>query len=237
MTAAPTESASRPVLVLESVHRAFHDARGPVPVLTGLSLTVAAGDFVIITGPSGSGKSTLLGLAGLLDTPDGGRLEFAGQDAASLSAPARAALRATRIGMVFQAFHLLPDRSVLENVLFRWRYVPTPPPADAVELARNALERLGLAPLAHRPARLLSQGQMQRVAIARAIVVPPVLLLADEPTGNLDAASAETVLTTFRTLHAAGMTILMVTHNPALIPYGSRHLRCASGGLTEVPPS
>jgi putative ABC transport system ATP-binding protein len=201
-----------------------------VPVLKGVHFAVQEGEFVMVTGPSGSGKSTLLNLAGLLDEPTGGEVWFGGQAASRMPESGRAALRAARIGMIFQKFCLLPHRTALENVLFRFRYMP-PAGRDMRRAADEALERVGLASVRDRPARLLSQGEMQRVAIARAVVSPPALLLADEPTGNLDGASAQIVMATLAELHRGGLTVLMVTHNPVLLVFATRRVVCSEGRI------
>lgn len=217
-----------PLLECQRVTKTFRDARGPVDVLREVALVIRPGEFVILTGPSGSGKTTLLNLAALLDRPTAGTIRFDGRDVTALSDTELARIRSRAVGMVFQKFHLLPHRSVLENVLFRWRYVEEP--ADPAAAAQ-ALARVGLADIPHRPTRLLSAGEMQRVAIARAVALPPRLLVADEPTGNLDGRSADAIMTCFRELNASGMTILMVTHNERLLDYGTRHLVCRDGRL------
>jgi putative ABC transport system ATP-binding protein len=195
-----------------------------------VDLTVRAGDFVMVTGPSGSGKSTLLHLAALLDHPSEGRLVFEGRDVSALAETELCGIRKHRIGMVFQKYCLLPHRSVLENVLFRFRYTGhTPERARAAAL--GALRQMDMEAVLNRPARVLSGGEMQRVAIARAVALRPALLVADEPTGNLDAGTAGAVMQCFRTLHREGLTILMVTHNAALLPFCTRHLLCRDGEL------
>jgi putative ABC transport system ATP-binding protein len=186
----------------------------------------------MITGPSGSGKTTLLNLAALLDRPSSGRLLLEGQDLSAMPEGGLCRLRKTRIGMVFQKFCLLPHRSALANVRFRFRYLESEP-AAAEARAREVLAQMGLAGMADRPARLLSAGEMQRVAVARAVVLRPALLLADEPTGNLDASMARVVMECFRELNRQGLTILMVTHNTALLPYGTRRLMCRDGTLVS----
>jgi putative ABC transport system ATP-binding protein len=221
-----------PILLMENVSKTFPTPHGPVTVLTDVSLRVHAGDFVSITGPSGSGKTTLLNLVALLDQPSSGRLLLSGNDVGAIDEPARVELRKRRVGMVFQRFCLLPHRTVLENVLFRFRYLDTPP-AEALQLSRLALDRVDLGPHADQPARLLSGGEMQRVAIARAIALPPDLLLVDEPTGNLDPASGAVIMDHFLRLNQSGVTILMATHNPALAGHTTRHLKCHAGTLSE----
>ena len=205
---------SGPVLALEAVGKSFASASGAVEVLRGIDLAVRPGEFLAVTGPSGSGKTTLLHLAGLLDLPTAGRVLFGGRDVGQAGARALVELRKRHIGTVYQQFHLLPNRTALDNVVFRFRYLGVPIP-EARARSREALDRFGLGPAAGRPVRLLSGGEMQRVAIARAIVVPPRLLIADEPTGNLDASAARGVMDCFHELHRAGHTILLATHNPA----------------------
>jgi putative ABC transport system ATP-binding protein len=224
-------SSRDPVLRLQGVGRTFQLPAGPVEVLRGADLTLNRGDFAMVTGPSGSGKSTLLNICALLDTPTAGDVVFEGRDISALGEAELCALRSVRIGMVFQRFRLLPHRSALANVVFRFRYV-TPAPEDAEERSESLLAEMGLAAHARRPARLLSSGEMQRVAIARAVVLRPSLLLADEPTGNLDVASGHMVMAAFADLHRQGLTIMMVTHNEDLLSYGTRHLVCRNGVLT-----
>jgi putative ABC transport system ATP-binding protein len=223
------------VLELRAVARRFAAPSGPVEVLRGADLRVRAGDFVAVTGPSGCGKSTLLHIAGLLDAPTSGAVIFEGRDVSRLGQADLCALRRDRVGMVFQAFRLLGHRSARENVLFRFRYTDLPRDGCAAR-ADEALRALGVDGLAHRPARLLSGGEMQRVAIARAIALRPALLLADEPTGNLDGAAARSVMECFRELNRDGLTILMATHNEALLAYCSRHVACRDGALEARSP-
>lgn len=222
-----------PILLMEHVSKTFPAPHGPVTVLHNVNLRVHAGDFVSITGPSGSGKTTLLNLAALLDQPSSGRLLLSGNDVQAVDEPARIELRKRRVGMVFQRFCLLPHRTVLENVLFRFRYLDTPPD-EALRLARLALAHVDMGPHADQPARLLSGGEMQRVAIARSIALPPDLLLVDEPTGNLDPATGAAIMEHFLRLNQSGITILMATHNPSLAEHTTRHLECHAGTLTEV---
>jgi putative ABC transport system ATP-binding protein len=225
-------ASTTPVLRMTGVGKRFPAPHGFTEVLRGLELTVRAGEFLMITGPSGSGKSTLLNLAGLLDRPTSGRINFEDRDVTGLDEVALSALRGTRIGMVFQRFCLLPHRSVRDNVLFRFRYTAIPA-YEAHTQADQALEQVGLTALRDRTARLLSAGEMQRVAIARAVALRPALLLADEPTGNLDHAAADVVMDCFRALNAAGLTTIMVTHNESLLGTASRHLVCRDGNVTD----
>jgi ABC-type lipoprotein export system ATPase subunit len=223
---------ARPVLRMEAVARAFPSPQGRVDALRRVDLAVHPGDFVAITGPSGSGKSTLLHLAALLDAPSGGRVVFEGRDTSGLEEKDLCEIRKSKIGMVFQKFCLLPHRSALENVAFRFRYTGAPA-AAARELAAQALAEVGLESVQHREVRVMSGGEMQRVAIARAVALRPSLLVADEPTGNLDAASARGVMEAFRLLNGRGITVLMATHNRSLLEYCSRHLECRDGELAD----
>ncbi len=206
-----------PVLELRDVRKSFSSGGRRVEVLKGVSLELPAGRMIAVVGPSGCGKTTLLHLAALLDRPDSGRVVIDGVDASSLDEGAASSLRARAIGMVFQRFHLLPHRSALANVRFRFRYTATRS-LEALRQAREALEVVGLGPIADRPARLLSGGEMQRVALARALAMPPRLLLADEPTGNLDSKAAEQVMRLIGECRDRGIAVLLATHNPAWMP-------------------
>ncbi len=216
------------MLSVHDVGRRYRAPGGEVEALRGVTFELAAGEFGAVVGPSGSGKTTLLHIAALLETPSAGVVRFEGEEVSRLSERERALRRAERIGLVFQRFHLMPHWSVLDNVRFRFRYMPQRP-ADAEARAREALERVGLADRARQPVRLLSGGEMQRVAIARAIALPPRLLAADEPTGNLDRASAERVIACLRNLCRGGVAVLLATHNESLLQPGDRLLRLRDG--------
>jgi len=201
-----------------------------VLALSGVSLRIERGEMLAIVGSSGSGKSTLMNVLGLLDRPSAGRYLLDGQDVAGLDVNEQARLRNQKIGFVFQSFHLLPRTSALENVEIPLLYSDR---ASIQGLGRRALEAVGLADrIDHRPSEL-SGGQQQRVAIARALVNEPDLLLADEPTGNLDERSAAEILEIFASLHRAGRTIVVVTHAPNVAAHCGRIARIEGGRITE----
>jgi len=202
-----------------------------VRALDAVSLRIGRGEFVAVVGASGSGKSTLMNVLGLLDRPSDGRYLLDGQDVADLGVAELARLRNRRIGFVFQAFHLLPKTSALENVELPLLYSDR---ASIKGLGRRALEAVGLADrIDHRPSEL-SGGQQQRVAIARALVNEPDVLLADEPTGNLDTRSAGEVMALFETLHEAGRTVVLITHDPALAAHCGRIVHLEDGRIAAA---
>lgn len=196
--------------------------------LDAIDLHIEAGEYVAITGPSGCGKTTLLGLLGLLDRPSSGRYRLQGEDVAHKSEAELAALRRGRIGFVFQSFNLVDELSVQDNVQLALRYGPMPAKAQRERVA-EVLQRLGLAHrAAHHPSQL-SGGQQQRVAIARAIAARPALLLADEPTGNLDTVHGQQVMRLLRELNDEGTTLVMVTHSAEHAALASRTVRLLDG--------
>ncbi|HVX87798.1 MAG TPA: ABC transporter ATP-binding protein [Gemmatimonadales bacterium] len=205
-----------------------------IPVLSALDFAVARGEFVAITGASGVGKSTLLHCLGALDTPSAGTVRIDGVDLASLDAAGRSALRNRRVGFVFQFHHLLREFTALENVMMPL-LIAGRPEAEAATRATAALEGLGLSHrLAHRPAKL-SGGEQQRVAVARAVVIEPAVVLADEPSGNLDAHNAERLHDLFATLgRQYGTAVVTVTHNPALAARADRVLTLVDGRLADA---
>ena len=224
--------AAAPVIELRGVTRVFPGAP-PVHALSETFLSVERGEYVSIIGPSGSGKSTLLHLLGLLDRPSDGDYYLDGLPTAALSETDRAALRGGRIGFVFQAFHLLPHRTVLDNVLLATLYSGVPR-AERRERALAALDRVGLSHRLGFMPTVLSGGERQRVAVARAVVASPHVLLADEPTGNLDTVNTAGVLDLFDELHAEGLTLVVITHDDEVSRRAGRQVRIIDGNLTEV---
>jgi putative ABC transport system ATP-binding protein len=214
------------VLGVHNLTKTYHSAGEEVVVLRGVNLTVAAGERVALTGESGSGKSTLLHLIAGLDRADGGKIDFAGTEISGLNEAGLAALRRDRLGLVFQQFNLIPSLNVRENLAFQSRIAGRHDAAWQAELA----QRLGLTSLLDRYPEQLSGGQQQRVAIGRALAVKPLLLLADEPTGNLDEATADDVLALTRDLVAqTGCGLLMVTHSIRLAATLDRHVNLSAG--------
>jgi putative ABC transport system ATP-binding protein len=204
---------------------------GGVHALAGVSLFIGSGELVAIVGPSGSGKSTMLHVIGALDRPTSGAVEIAGHDLAALSDRQLSALRGSRIGFVFQQFHLAPGMSIVDNVADGLLYNGIPL-AQRRERAVTALERVGLGHrLTHRPHEL-SGGEKQRVAIARAVVGDPPLLLADEPTGNLDTASGSSVIELLRELHSDGTTVVVITHDRDIAGAMQRQVTMRDGVIT-----
>jgi lipoprotein-releasing system ATP-binding protein len=229
------------ILRVRDLRKNYRSGETTLEVLRGVDFDLAAGEFVSIVGQSGSGKSTLLHLMGLLDAADSGSIELDGTQIDGLSSARRDRLRNTAVGMVFQSYHLLPELDALENVLaplmvrhgvLEWLRVRR----EARDAARGLLDRFGLGGrLRHKP-RQLSGGEMQRVAIARALVTRPRVLLADEPTGNLDEATGGGILDTLCELnHADGLSIVLVTHDAAVARRADRIVRLAAGRVDDAP--
>ncbi len=201
--------------------------------LKGVSLTVDEGEFLAIMGPSGSGKSTLMNLLGLLDTPTSGSYHIRGVDVSSLDETELAEARAREIGFVFQSFNLLPRTSILRNVTLPLIYAHTPD-SERLDKAVAAMEAAGLTPdLFHKLSNQISGGQMQRVAIARALVNNPALILADEPTGNLDTVTGNHILATFERLRDQGRTVILITHEPEVAEHADRTIHIRDGLVTD----
>jgi putative ABC transport system ATP-binding protein len=218
------------MIELSNIRKTYRQGGADIRALDGIDLTIRRGEFVAVMGPSGSGKSTLLNVLGALDRPDTGRYRLGDDEVGELDDDAASALRNRRIGFVFQSFHLLPRLTVLENVLLPQRYATTAD-ADAPQRARDLLARIGLgARMDHRPGEL-SGGQLQRAAIARALLNQPALLLADEPTGNLDSKSAAEVMTLLAELNAGGQTLVMVTHDPDIAALAGRTIHLHDGRI------
>ncbi len=223
------------MIELEGVWRTYRVGESEVHALRDVSLTIAPGEHLALIGPSGSGKSTLLHILGCLDRPTRGRYGFEGRDVDALPEADRSLLRRMRIGFVFQFFHLLPRLTAQGNVELPMLFAGVAREERRARAAK-ALASVGLLPRAdHRPHQL-SGGECQRVAIARAVVMHPALLLADEPTGNLDRASAQEVMALLEAMNRQGLTLVVVTHDPILAHRAGRVLHLADGMLSDAPP-
>ena len=218
---------------LEAVTKVFYTDEVETHALSGVHLEIGQGEFVSIAGPSGCGKSTLLSILGLLDVPTGGSYLLDGKPVQALQIAERARIRNHQIGFIFQSFNLIGDLTVFENVELPLTY-RTEPVADRRARVQEALEKVGMAQRAkHFPAQL-SGGQQQRVAVARALVGRPLILLADEPTGNLDSRNGEAVMELLRDLHRGGATICMVTHDPRFARYADRTVQLFDGRVVDA---
>jgi putative ABC transport system ATP-binding protein len=215
---------------LRGIQRVFHLGDSDVHALRDLNLDIGAGEYVAVMGPSGSGKSTLLNLLGLLDSPNAGHYLLEGRDVTTLSSDEQAKVRSQRIGFVFQSFHLVPRLTAAENIALPMVLAGLPA-AERQKRVAQALKDYGLEQRAdHRPEEL-SGGQRQRVAIARATIMQPAMILADEPTGNLDRSTGEEVVRLLEALNATGVTLIVVTHDSALGARARRQLRMEDGAL------
>jgi len=232
-TATPLPGTSDDVVIeLERVTKVYRTGTIAVAALRGISLSIAQGEYVAVIGPSGSGKSTLMHILGCLDTPTSGRYNLAGENVSGMSEAALAEVRNRRIGFVFQQFNLLASMTAWQNVELPLVYAGVPR-AERKERAMDALARVGLAGRVHHRPGELSGGQQQRVAVARALVTEPDLILADEPTGNLDSVSAADVLRLMDELHEAGRTLVLITHDAEVASASGRVVGIRDGLLTE----
>ena len=221
------------IIRVENLRRDFVVGGETVHALRGVSFSIREGEFVTIMGTSGSGKSTLLNLLGCLDTATAGEYYLDGISVREMSRNDRATLRNRKIGFVFQSYNLLPKTTALENVELPLFYNPSVSARDRKERSINALHEVGLADRIHHRSNQMSGGQQQRVAIARALVNDPVMILADEATGNLDTRTSFEILTLFQKLHREGRTIVFVTHNPEIAEFCSRNIVLRDGRIVE----
>ena len=217
------------IIRLENIRRNLIVGSEPVHALRGVNFTINSGEFVTIMGTSGSGKSTLLNILGCLDTPTSGEYYLDGISVRSMGKNERSVLRNRKIGFVFQSYNLLPKTTALENVELPLMYNSSISAKERHELASKALDAVGLSERKNHKSNQMSGGQQQRVAIARALVNDPVIILADEATGNLDTRTSFEILVLFQELHARGRTIIFVTHNPELSAYSSRNIVLRDG--------
>ena len=221
---------SRALIELAGIERVFHLGDSEVHALRQLELRIQGGEYVAVMGPSGSGKSTLLNLLGLLDRPNAGTYRLEGRDVTTLSPDEQARVRSERIGFVFQSFHLVPRLTAAENIALPMTLAGIDP-AERKQRVQQALKDYGLSDRAHHRPNELSGGQRQRVAIARATVMQPAMILADEPTGNLDRATGEEVMRLLEDLNRTGVTLIVVTHDTALGARAGRQLLMEDGEL------
>lgn len=224
-----------PIIELDNVSKVFGFGDATTIALDDVNLSVEKGEFIAIMGPSGSGKSTLMNLIGLLDRPSQGIYKLDDRDVSRLRSSARAKVRRDKIGFIFQSFNLLPRMTVLENVALPLAYKGISN-LRRLHKASGILEKVGLKTREYYYPRQLSGGQLQRVAIARALVNKPSILIADEPTGNLDSASSRVVMDLLRAIHKGGNTIIMVTHNAELTAYASRVVYLIDGRIHQDKP-
>jgi putative ABC transport system ATP-binding protein len=226
----------RPIIQTFDLRKVYGMGEVQVAALDGVNIRIDEGEFVAVMGPSGSGKSTLMNIVGCLDRPTEGRYLLGDEDVSHLNRSQLAAIRSERIGFIFQSYNLLPRTTALKNVLLPLLYRRNGPGklsgAQQVERAQAALETVGLGDRLHHRPQELSGGQQQRVAIARALVNDPLILLADEPTGNLDTTAGEEILAVLKDLHERGRTIMMVTHDPE-IAAGAERVIFMRDGLIE----
>ena len=227
-----TTDATAPLIRMTGIRKVFHTDEVETHALADIHLDVKKGEYVAISGPSGCGKTTLLSILGLLDTPSDGTYQLAGQQVSGLNAVERARVRNRQIGFVFQAFNLIGDLTVAENVELPLTYRDMPV-AERRDRVARALDRVGMTHRAKHFPTQLSGGQQQRVAVARAVAGDPAILLADEPTGNLDSKNGEAVMGLLQELHANGATICMVTHDHRYAQHADREIHLFDGRVVE----
>ena len=220
------------MIEMKAIEKTYHASGVETPVLHDIDLAIEEGEFVALMGPSGTGKSTLMNILGCLDRPSSGVYRLAGQDLTTLDDKQLSVIRNRQIGFVFQLFHLLNRVSVLQNVLLPFLYTE-PYPSNAKERATSLLESVGLGDRLHFKPNALSGGQQQRVAIARALVNEPALLLADEPTANLDSVAGDDILEIFDKINARGRTIVLVTHEPLIAQHAKRVVTLKDGRISS----
>ncbi len=220
----------KPVIFLDNIWKVYQVGDVKVEALRGVTITIKTGEFVAITGPSGSGKSTMMNMVGALDMPTKGAIYLDGKDISKLHESDLAEIRGKKIGFVFQQFNLISTLTALENVMLPMEFQDA---NDAKTKAIAALERVGLKDRMHHKPKELSGGQQQRVAIARAISTDPEVILADEPTGNLDSKTGREIMGLFEKLHDQGKTIVLITHDLKLVEYGERIIKLADGQLAR----
>ncbi|MDE1175803.1 MAG: ABC transporter ATP-binding protein [Edaphobacter sp.] len=217
------------IIEIEQLTKVFYTDEIETHALSGVHMQIERGEYVAMSGPSGCGKSTLLSIIGLLDTPTGGRYQLNGKEVANLDFADRSRIRNQEIGFIFQSFNLIGDLSVAENVELPLTYRTGMPAAERKKRVQESLERVNMAHrMRHYPAQL-SGGQQQRVAVARALAGSPSILLADEPTGNLDSKNGEAVMKLLKELHDEGATICMVTHDPRFAAHAERQIHLFDG--------
>ncbi|HKX24186.1 MAG TPA: ABC transporter ATP-binding protein [Candidatus Saccharimonadales bacterium] len=228
--AAMSTTTEAPVISLEGISKRYRSGDEQTIALHNINLTINKGEFIAIMGPSGSGKSTMMHILGLLDTPTDGSYQLDGRDVSKLKKNTQADLRNQHIGFVFQQFNLMPRTTVLENLLLPTVYGELP---DRYERAEKLLKEVDLADRATHTGAQLSGGQIQRVAVARALMMNPALILADEPTGNLDSKRSEEIMQLFRSINKKGATIVLITHEPEIAAFADRVITLKDGKIIK----
>lgn len=217
------------LICLKGIHKGYQLGKTFIPIIKGVDIEIGRGEFVVLMGPSGSGKTTLMNVLGCLDTPEQGEYFLGGKDVSKMEEDELAEIRNENIGFVFQSFNLIPDLNILENVALPSFYAG----AENITRSREILEEIGLGDRIHHYPSELSGGQRQRVAIARALINNPDIILADEPTGNLDSQSGQDVMNIFKQLNEVGKTIILVTHDEFTSSFAKRHINLRDGILIK----